>query len=99
MRVMTTSVLIAEDDALLRDLVGEILTAQGDFAICGRAADGRTALAEVRRLQPDVLLLDLVLPELGGLQVLEALQHMEGEVKVLVLSGEEQDDVPLAVAR
>jgi DNA-binding NarL/FixJ family response regulator len=96
---MKTTVLIAEDDALLRELLAETLACQQDLEVVGRASDGRAALAETARLCPQVLLLDLNLPEISGLEVLEALLTAEYQPRVLILSGEEGDPVQLAAAR
>jgi CheY-like chemotaxis protein len=71
--VSTRSVLVVDDERPLRRLLVLLLERDGRFEVVGEAGDGVTALAEVERLDPDLLLLDLGLPELDGLEVLERL--------------------------
>jgi DNA-binding NarL/FixJ family response regulator len=79
-------VLIAEDHALLVDALQMLLGTQADMRCVGVARDGAQALAMAQSLQPDVLLLDLGLPKLDGLAVVEALQRADSPVKVLVVT-------------
>src|SRR5690348_3781379 len=70
------SVLLVDDDPIVRDVVRAKLSASPDFEVIGEAADGRLALAQVEKLRPDVLLLDLLMPSLPGI---EALQELSGK--------------------
>lgn len=79
-------VLIAEDHALLVDALQMLLGTQTDMHCVGAARDGEQALSMARALRPDVLLLDLGLPRLDGLAVVEALQREASSVKVLVVT-------------
>lgn len=79
-------VLIAEDHALLVDALQMLLGTQPDLCCVGAARDGEQALAMAQSLRPDVLLLDLGLPRLDGLAVVEALQREGSPVKVLVVT-------------
>lgn len=94
-----TTIFVAEDDALLRRFLIRSLTETGEFAVAGDAGDGREVLESVLRLRPQVLLLDLSLPGLPGLEILERLAELENAPHVLVLSGDESDDVQLKAAR
>jgi DNA-binding NarL/FixJ family response regulator len=80
------SVLIAEDHALLVDALQMLLGTQADMRCVGAARDGEQALAMAQSLRPDVLLLDLGLPKLDGLAVVESLQRSGSPVKVLVVT-------------
>ena len=80
------TVLIAEDHALLADGLQMLLGTQPDMQCLGVARDGEQALSMTHTLQPDVLLLDLGLPLLDGLTVVETLQHAGSLVKVLVVT-------------
>jgi DNA-binding NarL/FixJ family response regulator len=93
------SVLIAEDDALLRHFLEHTFVGHDDFVVVGTATDGREALALVNQTQPIVLLLDLGLPDLPGLAVLERLALIDEPPAVLVLTGEETEEVQLAAIR
>lgn len=81
-----TRVLVAEDHPLFREALATTIRARADFELVGEAADGREALEQARALRPDVLVLDLKLPELDGLQVLGALRREQSAVRVVLLS-------------
>jgi DNA-binding NarL/FixJ family response regulator len=97
--IPVTTILIAEDDPLLCSFLVERLTGHEDLEVVGCAANGREAVDAVAELHPDILLLDLGLPELPGLKVLERLSAMEALPGVLVLSGDETDETQLEAAR
>ncbi|MFN3649967.1 MAG: response regulator [Armatimonadota bacterium] len=96
---MPISIVIAEDDSLLRPLLAERLAREEDFEVVGRAGTGREAVAMVTQHAPDLLLLDLNLPELSGWEVMERLASLETPPRVLVLSGEEGERTQLEAAR
>jgi two-component system nitrate/nitrite response regulator NarL len=81
-----TRILVAEDHPLFREALGSAIRARPEFELVGEAADGREALEQARALTPDVLVLDLKLPELDGLQVLAALRREQSPVRVVLLS-------------
>ncbi|HWG55979.1 MAG TPA: response regulator transcription factor [Gaiellaceae bacterium] len=83
----TISVYLCDDVAAMRLVVRTVLELEEGIAVVGEAGDGRTAIAEVARLRPDVLVLDLSLPELDGLEVLEALESAAPATRVVVFSG------------
>ncbi|HZQ64708.1 MAG TPA: response regulator transcription factor [Gaiellaceae bacterium] len=83
-------VLIVDDHAVVRSGLRLLLAQEPDLEPVGEAGTGREAVFEARTLKPDVILLDLVMPDQGGLDVLPALRHEHPEAKVLVLSM--QDD-------
>ena len=68
---MTVSVLIVDDHAVVRQGLRLLLDARPDIEVAGEAADGRMALQMAHSTSPDVILLDLLMPEMGGLEVLE----------------------------
>jgi DNA-binding NarL/FixJ family response regulator len=82
----STTILIAEDHALLADALQLLLGAQPDMVCVGLAKDGEQAIALATTLRPDVLLLDLGLPRLDGLGVLEALSRAQLPTRVLVVT-------------
>ena len=65
---MTTRILIADDQALVRGGLRMILDAQPDLEVVGEAVDGRQALQQARELSPDLVLMDVRMPELDGLE-------------------------------
>jgi DNA-binding NarL/FixJ family response regulator len=95
----TISLLIAEDDALLRGFLNQILTNQEEFRVLGSVGRGGEVVSAVERLRPDVLLLDVNMPELTGLQVLPRLAETSKPPLTLMLSGDEDEDTQLEAAR
>jgi two-component system chemotaxis response regulator CheB len=83
---MSLRVLIADDSALFRRAISDVLAALPEVELVGSAANGRLALQKVRELKPDVLTLDLEMPEIDGLGVLDALRQTGDKVAVIVVS-------------
>jgi two-component system nitrate/nitrite response regulator NarL len=79
-------VLIADDHPLFREGIERSVKERPDLELVGTAGDGREALEAVRRLEPDVALLDIKMPALDGLQVLNALERDGLPTKVIFLS-------------
>ncbi|HKQ61015.1 MAG TPA: response regulator transcription factor [Candidatus Polarisedimenticolaceae bacterium] len=79
-------VLIADDHAILREGLRALLAATEDIEVVGEAADGHEALERCARLRPDVLLIDVAMPGLGGLEATLQLRREQPEVKVVVLT-------------
>ena len=85
-------VLIADDHAILREGLADLLGEQPDIEVVGQAVDGDDTLAKVRELKPDVLLLDLLMPKLDGLGVLARIGDSMPETKVIVLTGVDDEE-------
>ncbi|MEU6248198.1 response regulator transcription factor [Glycomyces sp. NPDC047010] len=88
---MTISVLIADDHDLVRHGFRMILDAQPDMRVVGEAADGEAALAAARRLSPDVVLADIRMPRLDGIEVLKRLNAETHPHKVIVVTTFDDD--------
>jgi len=82
----TIRIAIADDHPILRDGLRRLLEAEADFAVVGEAYDGVEALEVTRRLEPDVLLLDLAMPGLPGLEVLRALTASSLPTRIILLT-------------
>ena len=87
-----TRVLIADDDDLMRAGLIELLTADPTIEIVGQASTGREAVERTRRLAPDVVLMDVRMPDLDGIGATRELSQTAPETKVLILTTFEQDD-------
>jgi DNA-binding NarL/FixJ family response regulator len=83
-------VVIADDHAVLREGVRALLAASGDIVVVGEAADGREAIEACRRLEPDVVLMDVAMPGLGGLEATLAIRKECPRTRVLVLTQYEE---------
>ena len=81
-----TRVLLADDNESFRGALAAILALQPDIEIVGNATNGREAIKQVRNLQPDVLVLDIRLPDLDGLEVLSLLRAKGDHTRVVILS-------------
>lgn len=79
-------VFIADDSVLFRRVMAEVLGALPDVEIVGQASNGKLALQKVRDLKPDLLTLDMEMPEMDGLAVLDALKQVERPPTVIVVS-------------
>jgi two-component system, NarL family, response regulator NreC len=88
--IATIRVLVCDDHALVRSGLCRLLESEQSFEVVGEAADAEQAIAGVAELQPDVLLLDVVMPGRGGIDALVDLRAASPETQVLVLSM--QDD-------
>src|SRR5579863_6452037 len=82
-------VLIADDHPIVRDGLRKLLSLEEDFQIVGEASHGREVLDRLQELDPDVLLLDLRMPNLDGLSALQALQQTNKRTRVIVLTASE----------
>jgi two-component system, NarL family, response regulator NreC len=79
-------VLIADDHALFREGIRALLSKYEDLEVTGEAADGKEAIDQVKKLRPDIVLMDIAMPGLGGLEATLELKKLFPEVKILVLT-------------
>jgi DNA-binding NarL/FixJ family response regulator len=87
-----TRVLIADDDHLMRAGLAELLSYDPAIEIVGHASTGREAVEGARRLRPDVVLMDVRMPDLDGIAATRELTHAVPAARVLMLTTFEQDD-------
>jgi DNA-binding NarL/FixJ family response regulator len=83
---MAITVYIADDHAVVRDGLRALLENVGGISFVGGAADGRTAVREVIELQPDVVLMDISMPELNGIEATQQIREAVPGVRVIILS-------------
>lgn len=82
----TIRILIADDHAVLRSGLRLLLQAQDDMAVVGEASGGAQVLALLEELKPDLILLDLSMPGLGGLEMLPLIRRTVPQVRILILT-------------
>ena len=95
---MAIRILIVDDHPLTRDALAALLEQNG-FAVVGQAADGETAVLRARDLGPDVILLDLSLPGMNGLEALPQLREAAPDAEVVVLTASGTEENLLAAIR
>jgi DNA-binding NarL/FixJ family response regulator len=78
--------MIVDDHALVREGITALLKFHDDVEVIGEASDGREAIVKAEQLKPDVILMDIAMPGLGGLEATIEIKKMHPEVKILVLS-------------
>ena len=83
---MAIRALVVDDSVLFRHVISEVLTSFPDVEVVGTAANGKLAVKKVRELKPDLLTLDLEMPEMDGLAVLDALRETGEDTMVIVVS-------------
>jgi DNA-binding NarL/FixJ family response regulator len=92
-------ILVADDHPVVRDGLVAILSTQPDFDVVGETGDGKETLRRVHELAPNVLLLDLEMPEMDGVSVLQALRNGHAAVRVIVFTAFDTDERILAAVR
>ena len=83
---MPIKVFIADDHAVVRDGLRLILSSDEDITVVGEAADGRNAVDRVLKLKPDVVIMDITMPELNGIDAAQQMLNTLPGVKVIILS-------------
>jgi two-component system response regulator NreC len=86
-------VLLADDHALFREGVRSLLATQPDIEVVGEVEDGRAAVAQAAALKPDVVLMDITMPQLDGIEATRQIAQREPGVRVLVLTMHDNEEV------
>lgn len=84
-------IFIAEDHETVREGLRLIINAQADMEVCGECGDGRTAVKMAQELQPDVVVMDVTMPELNGLKATRKLKQLCPQMKILTLTRHTDD--------
>ena len=80
-------IVLADDHPLIREAIGQLVRGAPEFELVGEAANGKECLARVQELKPDILVLDIAMPEMNGEQVARELHHRYPDLKIVALSG------------
>jgi len=84
-------ILIADDHKMVREGLRLLINSQADMRVVGEAASGREVLLQIRELKPDVVVMDLSMPDLNGLQATEQLQLQCPDIKVVAITANEDE--------
>jgi two-component system response regulator NreC len=85
-------ILLADDHTILRAGLKMMLNAQPDMEVVGEASDGRQAITETQRLQPDIVLMDITMPEMNGIEATRHIKKLVPESRILILTMHEHDE-------
>ena len=96
---MAIRILLADDHALLRQGIKRVLNFEDDLEVVGEAEDGQEALARTLMLKPDILLLDINMPGLTGLDVTKQLKQARSRVKIIALTIHDSDNYVLEMLK
>jgi two-component system nitrate/nitrite response regulator NarL len=80
-------ILIADDHTIFREGLKTLISGQPDFKVVGEACDGSEVLKLVHKTQPEILLLDFLMPKASGMEVLQLLEESHSQVRTILLSG------------
>ncbi|HEX6804641.1 MAG TPA: response regulator transcription factor [Terriglobales bacterium] len=83
---MAIRILIADDDAAIRRLLRRLIENHQDWSVCGDALDGKDAVGKAAELNPDIIVLDLAMPQMNGLQAARAISRTMPEIPILLLT-------------
>ena len=86
------NVLIVDDHAIVRDGICSLLALAGDMEVVGEAANGREGLEKAGQLLPDVILMDMAMPIMGGLEAIRRIRKEFSEIKILILTQYDDKD-------
>jgi len=80
------TILIADDSEMVRAKIRQALERETDFEVCGEATDGVEAVARAKELTPDLILLDVKMPRLTGLEVAAILRHTQPRIRIMMVT-------------
>jgi DNA-binding NarL/FixJ family response regulator len=96
---MTIRIVLADDHVVLRQALRCVLDCEPDLLVVAEADNGRQAIDAVLEHQPDIVLMDLVMPELDGIKATETLHQCCPEVRVLIFSGLDEEHIVVSAVR
>lgn len=86
-------VLIADDHAIVRNGIAALLSTEADIEVIGEASNGKEAVKAAGELHPDVVLMDLVMPEMDGIQAIQEIRTNDSEARILVMTSFATDEM------
>lgn len=96
---MPIKIMIADDHALLRQGIRNVLELEADFQVIGEAGDGEEAVENAAALVPDILLLDINMPKMNGLEVIKRISEQRTKVKIIVLTMHDDENYVIEVIK
>lgn len=96
---MPIKIVIADDHALLRQGIRNVLELEDDFQVIGEAGDGEEAVDKAATLMPDILLLDINMPKMNGLEVIRRMTDQHSKVKIIILTMHDDENYVIEVIK
>lgn len=96
---MSIKIIIADDHALLRQGIRNVLELEEDFQVISEASDGEQAVQQAVELKPDILLLDINMPKMTGLEVIGKVTAQQKQVKIIVLTMHDDENYVIEVVK
>lgn len=93
---MPRSILVVDDHEVIRRQLRSLFNSHPEFTVCGEAVHGVDAIEKAQRLSPDLIILDLSMPEMNGLEAASALRYMMPEVPLFLLTAHYNRELELA---
>jgi len=94
-----TTIMLAEDHAILRQGLRGLIERQPDLEVVGEAEDGQAAVDKAQALEPDIIIMDVTMPGLSGIEATRQIKARHAEVKVIALSAYDRSDFVLGMIR
>lgn len=88
----TTTIVLADDHSLVRDGIRSLLEEESDFEVIGEAANGKEAIAMVGKMNPTLLIIDIRMPVMNGIEAVEELHRLQHPVKSIILSMHDSEE-------
>ena len=85
-------ILLAEDHSILREGLRSLLSGQGDIEVAGEAEDGQQAIQQANALQPDVVLMDLSMPRMNGMDAIRSILRRNPQTRIVVLTAHKSEE-------
>jgi DNA-binding NarL/FixJ family response regulator len=83
---MATRIVIADDHDIIRAGIKSVLAPHGEYEVCAEAQNGDEALERVEEFKPDILLLDISMPKIGGLDIISRVKRVSPQTKIIIIS-------------
>jgi DNA-binding NarL/FixJ family response regulator len=92
-RTLPLRILIADDHDVMREGTRAVIERQSGWTVCGTATNGREAIAQASELQPDIVIMDMTMPDLNGLDAAIQIKRRLPDTEILMFTGHETDDL------
>ncbi len=93
------TLLVVDDHELIRFAIKKVLAEHRDMQVIGEASRGEVALRMIRELKPDIVILDIHMPDIDGIEIARRLSHVKPSVKIIALTAQEVDVIPYHLLR